>query len=57
MNTIVKKYVMKQKLGNSERGKIVRLLLLSQATNAKTNGISSALKHVKTYLRSTMGKQ
>ena len=57
MNTIVKKYVMKQKLGNSERGKIVRLLLLSQATNAKTNGIFSALKHVKTYLRSTMGKQ
>ena len=32
----------------SEVGKIVRLLLLSQATNAKTDGIFSALKCVKT---------
>ena len=32
----------------SEVGKIVRLLLLSQATNAKTDGIFSTLKCVKT---------
>ena len=39
----------------SEARKIVRLLLLSQATNAKSDGIFSALKRVKKYLRSTMG--
>ena len=39
----------------SEVEKIVRLLLLSQATNAGSGGIFSALKRVKTYLRSTMG--
>ena len=39
----------------SEVGKIVRLLLLSQATNIETDGVISALKRVKTYLRSTMG--
>ena len=31
----------------SEVGEIVRLLLLSQATNAETDGIFFALKHVK----------
>ena len=35
----------------SEVGKIVRLLLLSQTTNAESGGIFSALKRVKTYLR------
>ena len=39
----------------SEVGKIVRLLLLSQGTNAESDGIFSALKHIKTYFRSTMG--
>ena len=39
----------------SEVGKIVRLLLLSQATNIESGGIFSALKRVNTYLRSTMG--
>ena len=34
----------------SEVGKIVRSILLSQATNAKTDGIVFALKSVKTYL-------
>ena len=34
-----------------EAEKIFRLLLLSQATNTKSDGIFSALKHVKTYLR------
>ena len=32
----------------SEVGNIVRLLLLSQATNAKTHAIFSALKRIKT---------
>ena len=35
--------------------KTVRLLSLSQATIPKIDGFLSALKHVKTYLRSTMG--
>ena len=39
----------------SEVGKIVRLLLLSQATNAESDGIFSALKRVKTYIKWTMG--
>ena len=39
----------------SEVGKIARLLLLSQATNAETDGIFSTSKRVKTHLRSTMG--
>ena len=40
----------------SEVGKIIRLLLLSQDTNSETDGIFSALQRVKTYLRSTMGR-
>ena len=39
----------------SKVGKIVRLLLLSQATNAKTDGIFFALNRVKTYLSSNIG--
>ena len=39
----------------SDVGKVVRLLLFSQATNAERGGVFSALKRVKTYLRSTMG--
>ena len=39
----------------SDVGKIVRLLLFSQATNIKSSGVFSALKCVKTYLRPTMG--
>ena len=39
----------------SEVGKILVLLLLSQATDAESDGIFSALKLEKTYLRSTMG--
>ena len=39
----------------SEAGKTVRLLLLSQAANAESDGIFSVLKSIKTYLRSTMG--
>ena len=38
-----------------EVGKIVRLLLLSQATDIESDGIFSALKRVNTYVRSTMG--
>ena len=38
----------------SEVGKIVRLLLLSQATIPKSDGIFSALKRIKTYLRLSM---
>ena len=38
-----------------EVGKIVRLLSLSQVTIPKIDGFLSALKHIKTYLRSTMG--
>ena len=33
----------------SDAEKSVRLLLLSQATNAETEGLFSALKRVKTY--------
>ena len=39
----------------SEVGKIVKLRFLSQATNAESDDIFSALKRLKTYLRSTMG--
>ena len=39
----------------SEVGKIVRLFLLSQATNAESDDIFFALKRVNTYLMSTMG--
>ena len=39
----------------SEVRNIVRLRLLSQATNVKTNGIFSALKRIKTYLSSNAG--
>ena len=39
----------------SEVGNMVKLLLLSQATNNKSDGIFSALKRVKAYLRSSMG--
>ena len=39
----------------SKVGKIVRLLLLSQATNARTDGIFFALNRVKTYLSSNVG--
>ena len=38
-----------------EAGDIVALLLLSQASNIESDGIFSALKRLKTYLRSTMG--
>ena len=38
----------------SEIEKIVRLLLLTKATNSESDGIFSALKLVETYLRSTM---
>ena len=39
----------------SDVGKIVRLLLFSQATNVESGAVFSALKCVKTYLRSTIG--
>ena len=39
----------------SEGGKIIRLLLLSQVTNANTDGIFFALKRVKTYANSNVG--
>ena len=60
MSTIIKKL---QDLSRNRRflisevKKIVRLLLLSQATNAESEGIFSTLKRVKTYLRSTMGSK
>ena len=52
MSTIIKK--LQDMSGNrslflSEVGKVVRLLLLSQASNAESDGIFSALKRVKTY--------
>ena len=58
MSTIIKK--LQDMSGNtsfliSEVGKVVRLLLLSQGTNAESDGIFFALNRVKTYLRSTMG--
>ena len=58
MRTIIKKLQdisRNRSLLIREVGKIARLLLLLQATNAETDGIFSALKRVKTYLRSTMG--
>ena len=58
MSTIIKKLrnmSRNRSLFISEVGKIVRLLLLSQATNAESDGIFSALKRVKTYHRSSMG--
>ena len=59
MSTIIKKLqdvTRNRSFLISEVGKIVRLLLLSKATNAKSEGIFSALKRVKTYFRSIMGK-
>ena len=41
----------------SEAEKILRLLLLAQATHVRSKGIFSALRRVKTYLRSTMGNK
>ena len=38
-----------------EAGNIVRLLLLSQDRNIENDGIFSALKRLKTYLRPTVG--
>ena len=58
MRTIIKKLrdmSRNRSLFISELGKLVRLLLLSEATNAEGDGIFSALKHIKIYLRSTMG--
>ena len=58
MSTIIKKLrnmSRNRSLFISEVGKIVRLLLLSQATNAESDGIFSALKRVKTCHRSSMG--
>ena len=60
MSTIIKKLQdmsRNRSLFISEVGKIVRLLLLSQATNVGSNGIFSALKRVKIYLKSTMIKK
>ena len=58
MSTIIKR--LKEMSRNrslliGEIGKIVRLLLHSQATNAESDSIFSALKRVKAYRRSTMG--
>ena len=39
----------------SEGEKIARLLLLSLDTNVESEGIFSALKHVKTWFRSAIG--
>ena len=58
MSTVIKKLQdmsRNRSLFISEVGKIVRLLLFSQATNAESDGIFSALKRVKIYLRSTTG--
>ena len=58
MSTIIKKLQdmsRNRRFLISEVEKIVRLLLLSPATNAESERIFSALKRVKTYLRSTMG--
>ena len=58
MSTIIKKLQnmsRNRSLFIIEAGKIVRLLLLSQAANAESDGIFSALKRVKTYHRSSMG--
>ena len=60
MSTIIKKLQdmsRNRRFLISEVKKIVRLLLLSQATNAESEGIFSTLKRVKTYLRSTMGSK
>ena len=60
MSTIIKKsqdMSRNRSLFISEAGKIVRLLLLSQATNTESDSIFSALKRIKTYLRSTMGNK
>ena len=58
MSTIIKKLqdmTRNRGLFISEIGKIVRLLLLSQATNPESDGNFSALKRLKTHLRSTVG--
>ena len=41
----------------NEVEKLVKLLLLAPATNAESERIFSAMKRVKTYLRSTMGNK
>ena len=58
MSTIIKKLQdmsRNRRLLISEVEKITKLFLLSPATNAESERIFSALKRVKTYLRSTMG--
>ena len=58
MSTIIKKLQdmsRNRSLFISDVGKVVRLLLFSQARNAESGGVFSALKRVKTYLRSTTG--
>ena len=60
MSTVIKKLQVlsrNRSLFISEVGKIVRLLLLSQATSVENDGIFSALKRVKIYLKSTMIKK
>ena len=57
MSTVIKKLLDMPRNRSfliSKVGKIVRLLLLSQATSSTSEDIFSALKQVKTYLRSTM---
>ena len=58
MSTIIKKLQdmsRNRDLFLSEVGKIVKLLLLSQATNPESDGNFSALKRLKTHLRSNTG--
>ena len=58
MSTIIKKLQdmsRNRRFLVSEVENIVTLLLLLRATNAESERIYSALKHVKAYLRSTMG--
>ena len=54
MSTIIKKLQDMSRNRSFLISKIVRLLLLSQVTNAESEAIFSALKPVITYLRSTM---
>ena len=58
MSTFIKKLQDMSRNGSlfiSDVGKVVRLLLFSQATNPESGGVFSALKLVKTYLRSATG--
>lgn len=58
MSTIIKKLQdvsLNRRFLVGEVENIVTLLLLSPVTNAESERIYSALKHVKAYLRSTMG--